>query len=211
MTTAVQSIQGECPEGVPFYSINDVFTLRNGYTPSKSNPDYWNGTDTVPWFRMEDIRKNGGILDHAIQSVSRAALKGRATFPANSLIIATSATIGAHALITVPYLSNQRFTSLSLKPRFQKNIDMKFAYYYGFILDEWCMKNTTTSSFSSVNMSKFRRFRFPVPPMSVQKTIVQILDTFTSLEKSLEKELQARHKQYTHYRNQLLTFKESQA
>ncbi|MBI0143850.1 restriction endonuclease subunit S [Bifidobacterium sp. W8116] len=211
----MHSIQDECPEGVPFYSINDIFTLRNGYTPSKSNPDYWNGTDTLPWFRMEDIRKNGGILDHAIQSVSRAALKGRAAFPANSLIIATSATIGAHALITVPYLSNQRFTSLSLKPRFQKNIDMKFAYYYGFILDEWCMKNTTTSSFSSVNMSKFRRFRFPVPPMSVQKTIVQILDTFTSLENSLEnsleKELQARHKQYAYYRNQLLTFRELQA
>ena len=209
MTTAMRLIQEGRPERVPFYSIDDIFILRNGYTPSKSNPDYWNGTDTVPWFRMEDIRKNGGILDHAIQSVSRTAIKGGAAFPANSLIVATSATIGAHALITVPYLSNQRFTSLILKPKFQKILDMKFVYYYGFILDKWCMKNTTTSSFSSVNMSKFRQFRFPIPPMLTQKTIVRILETSTSLEKELEKdlekELELRQRQYIFYRDSVMS------
>lgn len=207
MTTDTQLIQEKRSEEVPFYSIDEIFTLRNGYTPSKSNPDYWNGTDTVPWFRMEDIRKNGGVLDHAIQSVSRTAIKGGTVFPANSLIVATSATIGAHALITVPYLSNQRFTSLTLKPKFRKMIDMKFAYYYGFILDKWCMKNTTTSSFSSVIMSKFRQFRFPIPPMPVQKAIVRILESFTSLENELEneleKELDARLLQYAHYKDSI--------
>lgn len=45
-----------CPDGVDFYPIEELFTTRNGYTPSKSNSSYWeNGT--VPWFRMEDIRE----------------------------------------------------------------------------------------------------------------------------------------------------------
>ena len=37
--------------------IEEVFNIRNGYTPSKTNKSYWeNGT--IPWFRLEDIRKN---------------------------------------------------------------------------------------------------------------------------------------------------------
>ena len=57
---------------------------------------------------MEDIRENGRILASATQMVSRNAVKG-GLFPANSIIVATSATIGEHALITVPSLANQRF------------------------------------------------------------------------------------------------------
>lgn len=193
-----------CPNGVDFKSLTELFNLRNGYTPSKSNPAYWNDNGTIPWFRMDDIRTNGGILNHALQKIPDTAVKGGNLFPANSLLVATSATIGEHALITVPHLSNQRFTSLALKPQYQHSIDMKYMYYYGFILDDWCRSNTTTSSFASVDMTRFKLFRIPVPPLPVQKEIVRILDSFTSLEAELEAELEARKKQYEYYRARLL-------
>ena len=47
----------------------------------------------------------------------------------------------------------------------------------------------------------------PVPPISVQREIVRILDNFTSLEAELEAELEARRKQYEYYRDQLLSFR----
>lgn len=47
-----------------------------------------------------------------------------------------------------------------------------------------------------------------VPPLEVQQEIVRILDTFTELEIELETELEARKKQYEHYRNTLLGFPE---
>ncbi len=47
----------------------------------------------------------------------------------------------------------------------------------------------------------------PVPPIPVQREIVRILDSFTSLEAELEAELEARRKQYEYYRDQLLSFK----
>ena len=72
-------------------TLGEIFDIRNGYTPSKSNADYWeNGT--VPWFRMDDIRENGRILSSAMQKVTMQAVKNK-PFPANSIIISTSATI----------------------------------------------------------------------------------------------------------------------
>ena len=102
-----------CPDGVEYKKLKEIFNTKNGYTPSKSNESYWeNGT--IPWFRMEDIRENGHILSDSIQHVNLNAIKGE-LFPANSIIVATSATVGEHALITVPSLANQRFTYLMLK------------------------------------------------------------------------------------------------
>ncbi|WP_315295172.1 restriction endonuclease subunit S [Rothia mucilaginosa] len=191
-----------CPDGVEFYPIEELFTTRNGYTPSKSNSSYWeNGT--VPWFRMEDIRENGGILSESLQSVHESALKKGGMFPAGSIIVATSATIGEHALITVDFLCNQRFTVLILKDEFKSLLSPKFLYYYSFILDRWCLANTTQSSFASVDMKRFKKFEFPVPPMEIQEAIVEILDKFTNLEAELEAELEARTLQYEYYRDSL--------
>ena len=44
--------------------------------------------------------------------------------------------------------------------------------------------------------------KIPLPPLSVQHRIVEILDKFTKLEV----ELDCRKRQYEYYRNQLLTF-----
>jgi type I restriction enzyme S subunit len=43
----------------------------------------------------------------------------------------------------------------------------------------------------------------------VQREIVRVLDQFTQLEAELEAELEARRRQYEHYRDQLLTFREA--
>ena len=194
---------------VVWKTLGEVFDLKNGYTPSKSNKEYWeNGS--IPWFRMEDIRENGRILDNSLQHISKSAVKGGKLFPSNSIIIATSATIGEHALITVPFLANQRFTSLSLKPEFADKLSIYFLYYYCFNLSEWCKKNTTTSSFASVDMNGFKRFPIPIPPLPEQEKITVILDKFDTLTHSISEglphEIALRRKQYEYYREQLLAF-----
>ena len=199
---------------VEWKKLADVFQLKNGYTPSKSKKEFWeNGT--VPWFRMDDIRENGQILDESLQKVSESAIKGGKLFPENSIIIATSATIGEHALIRVPFLANQRFTNLSLKPVYKDTFNNKFIFYYCFMLADWCKKNTTMSSFASVDMDGFKKYPFPIPcpnnpekSLAIQAEIVRILDAFTAMTAELTAELNMRKKQYNYYRDQLLSFEE---
>ncbi|WP_023270808.1 restriction endonuclease subunit S [Acinetobacter gyllenbergii] len=202
---------------VEWKAVSEIFHLKNGYTPSTSKKEFWeNGS--VPWFRMDDIRENGQILGDSLQKISESAVKGGKLFPANSIIISTSATIGEHALITVPYLANQRFTNLSLKDSYVKVFDMKFIFYYCFLLADWCKKNTTMSSFASVDMDGFRKFQIPIPSpenpkksLEIQAEIVRILDAFTAMTAELTAELKLRNQQYQYFRDKLLTFDMSEA
>ncbi|MFP6321978.1 restriction endonuclease subunit S [Helicobacter pylori] len=198
-------LQTLAPKGVEFKTLEEVFEIKNGYTPSKNNPEFWkNGT--IPWFRMEDIRENGRILKDSIQHITPKALKGKKLFPKNSIIISTTATIGEHALLIVDSLANQQFTFLSKKANCDLALDMKFFFYQCFLLGEWCKNNTNVSGFASVDMSAFKKYKFPIPPLEIQQEIVKILDAFTELNTELNTELKARKKQYEYYQNMLLDF-----
>ena len=197
-----------CPDGVEYKTLEEIFVIKNGYTPSKANEDFWtNGT--IPWFRMDDIRANGHILSDSIQHVTPQAVKGK-LFPANSIILATTATIGEHALIIVDSLANQQFTFFNKRESFIKPLDMKYVYYYFYLIDEWCKKNTKVSSFPAVEMTKLKKYRMPIPPIEVQRKIVSILDRFselaTSMESGIPAEIAAREKQYGYWHDLLLTF-----
>ncbi|GAA6807620.1 restriction endonuclease subunit S [Helicobacter pylori] len=198
-------LQTLAPKGVEFKTLEEVFEIKNGYTPSKNNPEFWkNGT--IPWFRMEDIRENGRILKDSIQHITPKALKNKKLFPKNSIIISTTATIGEHALLIVDSLANQQFTFLSKKVNCDIALDMKFFFYQCFLLGEWCKKNTNVSGFASVDMTAFKKYKFPIPPLEIQQEIVKILDAFTELNTELNTELKARKKQYQYYQNMLLDF-----
>ena len=191
--------------------LDELFATRNGYTPSKNNKAFWEGITEVPWFRMDDIRENGRVLTDSMQHVTREAVKGD-MFPADSIIISTSATIGEHALLKVASLANQRFTYLMVKEHYKDLIDIKYIFYYCFKLSKFCMEHLNQSSFASVDMGCFNGFVFYIPTIERQKEIVSILDRFDALcndlSLGLPAEIEARQKQYEYYRDKLLSFKE---
>ena len=164
-------------------TMENIFDIKNGYTPSKSNPSFWDN-GTIPWFRMEDIRKNGHILSDSIQHVTPAAVKNAGLFPAYSIIVATTATIGEHALIIVDSLANQRFTFLTKRKSFDNKLDMMYFHYFMFIIDEWCKRNTNAGGLLSVNMDSFKKLTIPYPSsLSEQK---KIADCFVSIDKDID-------------------------
>ena len=192
---------------VEWKELGEVCELKNGYTPSKTNKEFWeNGT--IPWFRLEDIRKNGRVLSNSLQHVSRNAIKGGKVFTANSLIVSTTATIGEVALITVPFLCNQQITAVMIKQKYEKDLDIKFLFYYLQILSSDMKKGINEGSFPIVSLSKMRGFKIPIPPLEIQEKIVQILDKFTDYVTELTSELTSRKKQYSYYREKLLSFED---
>lgn len=190
-------------------TLGEIFELRGGYTPSKNKPEFWE-EGTIPWFRMEDIRENGRILKDAILHISPIAVKGQGLFEKDSFVLATSATIGEHALLAVDALTNQRFTNLKVRKQYKSVLYTKFIFYYMFKVDEFCKAHTNISGFESVDMDALRKMPFPIPPLSEQIRIADLLDKFealtTSLSDGIPAEQAAQQKRYEYYRDLLLTF-----
>ena len=195
---------------VEWLALDDIFDIKNGYTPSKKNPEYWEGGN-IPWFRMEDIRQNGRILNDSIQHVTNLGVKSSGLFKRGSIMVATTATIGEHALIETDYLSNQQLTNLTIKDKYTELILPKYAFYYFFVVDRQCLGVANFSGgIPIVDQSRFKKLRFAVPPLKVQERIVYVLDNFDAvcndLNIGLPAEIEARQKQYEYYRDRLLSF-----
>jgi len=87
------------------------------------------------------------------------------------------------------------------------------AKYLAYILGTVAKKYVSSGMGNPKLMSNvMSAIKVPIPPLEVQKEIVNILDKFTQLEAELSAELsaelEARRKQYEYYRNQLLTFEQ---
>ena len=204
MSKLDELIKELCPNGVEYKELREIFNLKNGYTPSKANKEYWEDTD-INWFRIEDINTNGRVLSSSIEKVNKKGVKGK-LLPKNTLIISTSATIGEYALITEEFLCNQRFSCLIIKKEYKDILSPMFLRYYAYILSKKCKENIKIGNFPSVDMDKFKKFLIPLPPLEVQNEIVRMLDNFTALTAELTAELTARKKQYSWYRDYLLKF-----
>ena len=194
---------------IKWKTLGEVFNTRNGYTPSKANEDFWQD-GTIPWFRMDDIRANGRILYNSALHITPQAVKRNGLFKANSILLATTATIGEHALLRQNALANQQLTNFEIKEEFRELLIPKFAFYYFFIINEWCKANARQNSLPSVDLQKLRKEPFPLPPLEEQRRIVDILDRFDTLTNSISEELPReialRRKQYEYYRDALLRF-----
>ena len=159
---------------------------------------------------MDDIRASGRILNDSTLHITPQAVKRNGLFKANSIILATSATVGEHAFLQQDSLANQRFTNFEIRDSLKEQLLPKFVFYYFFLVDEWCKQHLVIGNFPSVDVQQLISLPFPIPPLRVQARIVELLDKFTQLEAQLEAELQAeleaRNKQYDFYRNRLLDF-----
>ena len=166
---------GHVPQHWEVMRLRFVCEFRNGYTPSKANPDFWE-EGTIPWYRMEDIREKGRFLNEAKQYITKEAVKGNGLFEAGSFILATTATIGEHAVLIVDSLANQRFTNLKIRKSLIQKLARDFFFYYLFVIDDYCKSTTRVATFPAVNMDDLKNFGVAFPSIQEQQSIVSHIE-----------------------------------
>ena len=100
------------------------------------------------------------------------------------------------------------------KNEFVDKIQNKFLYYV-LASDSFFAyhdSNARGAKMPRGDKSAVLKFQIPIPPLKVQNEVVEILDKFDALvndiSQGLPAEITARKKQYEHYREKLLSFKE---
>lgn len=128
------------------------------------------------------------------------------------LIIATTSENDEDVCKAVAWLGDEDIAVSSDACFYAHTMNPKYiAYYFQTeLFQSQKRKFITGTKERRVNAKDLAKIKIPLPPLSVQREIVEILDKFDTLTNSisegLPKEIELRRKQYEYYRNQLLSF-----
>ena len=192
MSKLDELIKELCPNGVEYRELKDICIISRGKVISK---DY--------------IRDNPGDFPvYSSQTENEGNLGNISTYDYDGEYL-TWTTDGANA--GTVFYRNTKFNVTNvcglLKVKVEEMIS-KFLYYFLVIkAPEYVNRGMGNPKLMSNVMEKIK---VPVPPLEVQEEIVRILDDYTKsveeLKEKLNKELIARKKQYSWYRDYLLKF-----
>ena len=117
----------------------------------------------------------------------------------------------------IAWLGNKRIVTGGHATVLRHNQNSKYIAYWFQTPEFQQQKIRFLTGTSVIDMSTraLANITMPLPALEDQQRAVSMLDkfrsVFTDIETSLQAEIEARRKQYKYYRDQLLTFKESQA
>ena len=123
-----------------------------------------------------------------------------------ALLIAGNANVGDVKYYSGKFEAYQRTYVLT---NFSHNVKARFLLHIikqG--LKSYLENNTNKAAMSYIVISTLKSFPIPIPPIEIQEKIVQILDKMTECVTELTSELTSRKKQYSYYRNKLLSFED---
>lgn len=117
---------------------------------------------------------------------------------AEAILIAGNGDIGLVHYFVGKFDAYQRTYVLT---EFSDKILAKYLHYCLLAhFRDYALLHTKEGSVPYVTLKTVEGFEIPIPPLPVQEEIVRILDSFSMLEAELEAELEARKKQYEHYK-----------
>ena len=86
-----------------------------------------------------------------------------------------------------------------------KKVNNRYIYHILKMNQDYFMQSQHGSGIPALKLDKLKDFEIPIPSQKTQEKIVEILDKFTNYVTELQSELQSRTKQYTYYRDKLLS------
>ncbi|WP_336182546.1 restriction endonuclease subunit S [Fusobacterium polymorphum] len=195
---------------VKMVKIGNVSELKSGGTPKTENLEYWeNGI--IPWMSSGEVNK--GNIYETEKKITKEGYKNSNTkmLPKNTVVIALAGqgkTRGTVAITRIELCTNQSLCGII--PNEKLNSD----YLYHYLKTQYENLRQLSSGDGTrggLNLKMIDNYLIPLPPLEVQKRIVEVLDNFekicNDLNIGLPAEIEARQKQYEFYRNFLLTFK----
>lgn len=204
MSKLDEMIRELCPDGVEYVKLNSVCDIYDG---THSTPNYTESG--VKFASVENI----GNLYATRKYISEKDFKKYKIKPRIGDVMMTR--IGSVGVCTVVDRNEALafYVSLALlRPQLDKVQSRFLKYAIESIHGRKELRKRTLINAVPIKINKddIGKVTIPLPPIEIQSEIVHTLDNYTEnvvkLQNQLTAELTARQKQYTFYRNKLLTF-----
>ena len=174
----------EIPDSWRWCRLKQITNIINGFTPLRSNPNFWNSND-ISWFTVDDIREQGRLIYKTKQHISKAALSKNSSriVPENTVLLCCTASVGEYALAKIPLTTNQQFNGLVIKEEFKKVISYLYLFEFVKTLKNMLIRESGSTTFNFLSVSALGEFLIPLPPFKEQLIISnKIKNIFSSLD-----------------------------
>lgn len=156
------------------------FKIESGGTPSSKNPNFWNGN--INWATLVDLPATELVtkLSSTQRKITEAGLKESSAklLPTKTILISSRATIGRIAITETPTATNQGFKNIVIKSN--KIIPEYIAYIIVGLRDD--LKSLATGgTFAEFSKTAMSNLSIPLPPIEIQKEIVDELDSYQKI------------------------------
>ena len=192
MSKLNELLQGICSDGIPFQKISECCVLEKGKTPiQKAIPGKYPLVVTT----SERKTSNTFQFDRPSVCIPLVSSRGHGVASLNEIFYQE----GQFALGNI---------LCAVTPIDPTILSAKFLHIYlNYAKNTLLVSQMKGGANVSLSIDAIGRCKIPVPPLEIQREIVRILDSFTSLTVELSAELSARQKQYGFYREKLLNHK----
>jgi len=157
--------------------LGKVCEIFNGSTPKRTENNYWeNGT--IPWFTIDDIRKNGRIIRNTQQFITEKGFNESSVkiLPKHTTLICCTASVGEYAYTEIELTTNQQFNGLVIKEEYRQRLDSKFLFWCVTKFKDELIRMSGKSTFNFVSVGTLKKFKIPIPPIEIQKRIVEQIE-----------------------------------
>ncbi|MGQ7481010.1 restriction endonuclease subunit S [Streptococcus suis] len=210
-------LQDYCPNGVEWKELGEVcnvvtdFTAAGSFASNAKNVKYLKEPDFAQLIRTTDLKSKfqGNkfiyVDEHAFNYLHRVNLNEESLILPNvgncgeiyylqpSDLPSDNNVLGPNALLIRSNMADNRYLyHLFLDSKFQSDLE----------------KITSKTGQTKFNKTNLKKILIPIPPLEIQEEIVKILDKFTEYVTELTAELTDRQKQYSFYRDKLLSFED---
>ena len=194
---------------IEIVKLGSVSNIVRGASPRPISNYITFEEDGINWIKIGDVNLESKYVEKTKEKITQEGAKKSRIVKKGDLILSNSMSFGR------PYIVNQEgciHDGWILISDYQTNYSTDFLYYLLMSnkVQKYMRDNVVSGTVQNLNIDIVKNIEIPLPPLEVQKRIVEVLDNFekicNDLNIGLPAEIEARQKQYEFYRNILLTF-----
>jgi len=168
----------ELPEGWVWSSIGQCFYVGVGATPSRKEPEYWNGE--IPWVSSGEVRFVE--ITNTKELISRSGLNNSSTQinPIGSVLlgmIGEGKTRGQVAILGIEAANNQNCAAIWVP---ETDIPPEYVYYWLWSRYEETRRGSSGNNQPALNKSIVEKIPFPLPSLNELNVIIGLVSTSLS-------------------------------
>lgn len=160
----------------PMFPFSKVAEIVTGNTPPKKDPD--NYGPGVPWVKPPDLDSWEPIISTS-ETLSPKGQQVARLLPVGAVMVCCIGSIGRVGIAGTTLATNQQINSLV----FGQCVIPEFGYYYCRSISHVFKSEARNAVVPILNKSNFAKIKMPVPPLSEQQRIVEILSQADALRK----------------------------